>query len=272
MIEEGSISLSNKGAIAYLRLCRPSKMNALDASMVAHLRDACDSIEHDANTRVVIISGDGKGFCAGGDVQSWSNKSSEEFGRHWVRDGHVAFDALARLRQPVIAVLDGHALGGGLELATCADYRIAEEQVKIGQPETGLGIIPGWSGTQRAVRRFGAQIVRRMAMFGEVFNAREALELGIVDRVVLAGNGLSAAEDVAARVLRRAPSATELTKMLINAAEGEERERVLESLAGSVAAASPDLQVGLAAFHEKSMPDFNRLAKKLSASEGHSQD
>jgi enoyl-CoA hydratase/carnithine racemase len=173
-----------------------------------------------------------------------------------VRDGHAAFDALARLRQPVIAVLDGHALGGGLELAACADLRITEAHVRIGQPETGLGIIPGWSGTQRAVRRFGAQVVRRMAVMGEVFSAAEALALGIVDRVVPTGEGMAAAEAAAARVLMRGPRATELVKMMIAAAEGEERERVIEALAGALAAGSDDLREGLAAFREKRAARF----------------
>ena len=133
--------------------------------------------------------GDARLFRAGGDIAAWSGWSPEAFGTHWVRDGHAAFDALARLRQPLIAVLNGHALGGGLELAACADLRIAEAHVKLGQPETGLGIIPGWSGTQRAVRRFGAQTVRRMALFGEVFSAEQALALGLVDQVAAIWRG-----------------------------------------------------------------------------------
>ncbi|MEO0916936.1 MAG: enoyl-CoA hydratase/isomerase family protein [Pseudomonadota bacterium] len=241
--------------IARLRLNRPEKLNALDAEMVDELALRCREIEH-STARVVILSGEGKAFCAGGDIAAWSEEGPEAFGRHWVRDGHAAFDALARLRQPVIAVLDGHALGGGLELAACADLRMAEEQIKIGSPETGLGIIPGWSGTQRAVRRFGAQAVRRMAVMGEVLSAVEAERLGIVDRVVPTGDAQTAANEIAANVLQRSPRATELAKMMVNAAEGEERERVIEALAGSIAAASDDLAIGLAAFREKRKPDF----------------
>ena len=137
-----------------------------------------------------------------------------------------------------------------------ADLRIAEEHIKIGQPETGLGIIPGWSGTQRAVRRFGAQTVRRMAVMGEVFTAREAFDLGLVDHVVPSGEGPERAERAAQQVLRRGPQATELAKMMINAAEGEERERVIEALAGTIAAGSEDLAEGLASFREKRSPNF----------------
>lgn len=244
------------GAIARLTIRRPEKLNALDAEMVDALVPLCRQIERSA-AQVVILTGEGgKSFCAGGDIAAWSGWTPEAFGRHWVRDGHAAFDALARLRQPLIAVLNGHCLGGGLELAACADLRIAEAHVKLGQPEAGLGIIPGWSGTQRAVRRFGPQVVRRMALFGEVFTADQGLALGLVDQVVAQGEGMAAAEAVAARVLDRSPRSSELTKMLINAAEGEESERVLESLAGVVAAASPDLAEGLAAFRAKRKPDF----------------
>lgn len=251
------ILLDISGGVARLVLNRPDKLNALDCDMVDVLAQRCREIER-SEARVVILSGAGKAFCAGGDIAAWSGESPEAFGRHWVRDGHAAFDALARLVQPMIAVLDGHALGGGLELAACADLRIAERHIRIGQPETGLGIIPGWSGTQRAVRRFGAQAVRRMALFGEVFYAEEALALGLVDQVVDTGGAMAAAEAVAARVMARAPRATELTKMLINAAEGEERERVFEALAGSLAAGSPDLSEGLAAFREKRPPDYGK--------------
>jgi len=249
------IELTIKSGVARLVLNRPDKLNALTAQMCRDLLARCLEIEQ-SNARVVVLSGAGKAFCAGGDIGAWSTLSPETFADHWVRDGHLAFDALARLTVPVIAVLDGHALGGGLELAACADLRIAEEQIKIGQPETGLGIIPGWSGTQRAVRRFGAQVVRRMALLGEVFGAPEGLALGLVDEVVAQGSALMRADEVAQKVLLRGPQATKLTKMLINAADGEDTERVLDALAGRIAAGTSELEEGIAAFHEKRAPNF----------------
>lgn len=250
------IELRLDGAIARLTLQRPQRLNALDRATIDALGPMCRQIERSA-ARVVILTGAGeRSFCAGGDIAEWSALTPRDFGRHWLREGHDAFDALARLAQPVVAVLNGACLGGGLELAACADVRIAEAHVTLALPETGLGIIPGWSGTQRAVRRFGAQTVRRMAVLGEVFDAPQALALGLVDQVVPKGTGLEAAEAVAARVIGRAPRATELAKMLVNAAEGEDTGRVLESLAGVVAAASPDLAEGLAAWRDKRRPDF----------------
>ncbi len=251
-----TIDLRIEDRIARITIRRPEKLNALDADMVDGLIPLCRKIEASEARAVILTAEGGRAFSAGGDIAAWSGWSPEAFGNHWVRDGHAAFDALARLRQPLIAVLNGHTLGGGLELAACADLRIAEAHVTLGQPETGLGIIPGWSGTQRAVRRFGAQNIRRMALFGEVFDAQQALSLGLVDQVVATGGGLAAAQAVAVRLMGRGERASELVKMLVNAAEGEERDRVIEALAGSIAAASDELKEGLAAFREKRKPRF----------------
>lgn len=252
---DARISLSFDSSVAHLKLCRGDKLNALDADMIDGLLTICRQIDR-SDARVVILTGEGKAFCAGGDIAAWSSLSPDDFGRRWLRDGHQAFDALVRLRQPLIAVLNGACLGGGLELAACADLRIAEAHVKLALPETGLGIIPGWSGTQRASRRFGAQLIRRMALMGEVFTADQALSFGLVDQVVPSSQGMDAALVVAHRVAARSPRATEITKQLINAAEGEDRERTLEMLAGALVAGSDDLTEGLSAYREKRQPHF----------------
>jgi enoyl-CoA hydratase len=174
----------------------------------------------------------------------------------WIRIGHRAFDALANLRQPLIAALNGHTLGGGFEVATTADFRIAEEHIKLGLPETGLGIIPGWSGTQRAAHRFGAQAIRRMALAGEQFDAAEAKVLGLVDQVVAKGQSLAAAKILAAQICARGPTATQITKSLINAAESGNTANALEAGASGMAAASAELKEGVTAFKEKRKPVF----------------
>lgn len=255
--DDKRIHLSVDGAIATIRIDRPEKLNALNFEMLQALQRAADTVDAMSHVRAVIITGAGeKSFCAGGDIEAWSSWSAEDFAMTWVRIGHRTFDALARIRHPVIAALNGHCLGGGLELAVTADFRIAEEHVKIGQPETSLGIIAGWSGTQRAVRRFGAQTVRRMALAGEVFTAAEALLLGLVDKVVPKGESLPAALAFASQIASRSPQATRISKMMINAAEGEEREAVMESLGGYIAAGSNDLAKGLSAFRSKQKPEF----------------
>ena len=161
------------------------------------------------------------------------------------------------VRLPLVAVLNGPALGGGLELAATADLRIAEPAATLGLPETGIGMVPGWSGTQRLVRRFGAGPVRRMALFGERFRPDIALRLGLVDEMVAAGEGLARARALAAAAAGRGRLATVLAKQLVNAAEGEEGGAVAEMLAGSLVAFTDELREGVAAFRDKRAPRFD---------------
>jgi len=258
MIQSGVFSLKIIKSIGILRIEREDKRNALDAHMMNELGAICREIECNKDILVLILTGVGKSFCSGGDINAWCNYTPLQFARHWIRDGHESFDRLARLRQPVIAAINGHVFGGGLELAACADYRIAEDHVEVGQPECSLGIIAGWSGTQRVSRRFGSQVVRRMAIFGDVLSANKALAEGVVDEVVGQGASLDRAMILATAVIKRGPLATELTKMLINAAEGEERERVLEAFAGHIAASSGELAEGISAYQDKRSPKFKR--------------
>lgn len=252
------VTFEQAGAVGTVTLRRPEKFNALDIPMLRALETALDAAELAADVRVVLVSGEGKGFCAGGDIEAWAAMSAADFQHQWVRYGHRVFDRLARLRQPTVAVLSGHALGGGLELAAACDLRVAERQIKLGFPETSIGVVPGWSGTQRAVRRFGAQAVRRMALGGEVFAAPEALALGIVDRVVETGAALAEAKAWAERIAARGPLATEATKLMIAVAEGEESASSSEALASGFIALTGDLKAGAEAFRLKKTPVFSR--------------
>ncbi|MER9967122.1 enoyl-CoA hydratase/isomerase family protein [Mesorhizobium sp. M0060] len=255
---ERLVTFETDGAIGIVTLRRPEKFNALDIPMLRALEEALDEAETAEGVRVVLICGEGKGFCAGGDVEAWAAMSAVDFQVQWVRYGHRVFDRLARLRQPTIAVLAGHALGGGLELAAACDFRVAETQVKLGFPETSIGVVPGWSGTQRAVRRFGAQAVRRMALGGEVFLAIEAMTLGIVDRVVETGKAFAEARAWAGKIAERGPLATEAAKLMIAIAEGEESAAATEALASGFIALTSDLRAGVEAFKAKQKPAFSR--------------
>ena len=252
------VTFEQDGAVGIVTLRRPEKFNALDIPMLRALEAALDKAEDADGVRVVLICGEGKGFCAGGDVEAWSQMSAADFQIKWVRYGHRVFDRLARLRQPTIAVLSGHALGGGLELAVAADFRVAETQIKLGFPETSIGVVPGWSGTQRAVRRFGAQVVRRMALGGEILLAPEAQTLGVVDRVVETGKGFAEAKAWAEKIAARGPLATEAAKMMIAIAEGEESAAVAEALASGFIAMTDDLKEGVESFRTKQKPAFSR--------------
>lgn len=240
-----------EGPVATLTLARPEKLNALDIDMLRELAAACDEIEANTAVRVLILTGAGKAFSAGGDIKAWGGMDAAEFGHQWVRLGHRVFERLATLRMPVIAAMNGHAFGGGLELAGAADIRIAESHIRIGLPETALGMVPGWSGTQRLVRRFGAQIVRRMVLGGEMFSADEALAHGLVDVVAETGAALTAAREYAGRIAERGPAALEISKLMISVANGEDDGSAVEALGSILVAKTADLKEGVAAFAEK---------------------
>ncbi len=252
----GTVRIDIDCSLAIMTVSRPEKLNALDLDMLKALSEAADAVEANPDVHVAILTGEGKAFSAGGDIKAWGHMAPQEFGHAWVRYGHRVFERLATLRVPLIAALNGHALGGGLELAGLADIRIAEEQIKIGLPETGLGMIPGWSGTQRLVKRFGAQIVRRMALGGEIFTAEEARQSGMVDMVVATGTAVDAARDYARRVATRGPAALEITKLMVASANGEDNGTAVEALGSILVAKTGDLKEGVTAFREKRPAQF----------------
>jgi enoyl-CoA hydratase len=253
---EKTVRVEIEDAVAVMTVSRPEKVNAFDLDMLKALDAACDTVETNGSVRVAVITGEGKSFSAGGDIKAWGGMRPEEFGHQWVRFGHRVFERLATLRVPLIAALNGHALGGGLELAACADIRIAESQIKIGLPETGLGMVPGWSGTQRLVKRFGAQIVRRMVLGGEMFSAEEGRANGLVDQVVETGSAVAEARAYAVRIATRGPAALEISKLMIAVANGEDNGAGVEALGSILAAKTGDLKEGIAAFSEKRPATF----------------
>ena len=253
----GTVKVEVRDHVAVMTISRPEKLNALDLDMLKALADAADAVEADPTVRAAVLTGEGKGFSAGGDIKAWGGMQPQEFGHQWVRHGHRVFERLATLRVPLVAALNGHALGGGLELAGIADIRIAEAHIKVGLPETGLGMVPGWSGTQRLVKRFGAQVIRRMALGGEIFSAEEARLLGLVDAVVETGTVVDAATAYARRIAARGPAALEIVKMMIASANGEDNGTAVEALGSILAAKTGDLREGVAAFSEKRQANFN---------------
>lgn len=255
---ESSVRVENiagDDALAVIRLCRAAKLNALDLKMLDQLEAALRRVE-ESDARAVIVTGDGKHFCAGGDITAWSKLSPQEFAHQWIRHGHRIFDRLAELRQVTIAAVNGGAMGGGLELAAACDFRVVEAGAKFSLPETALGMAPGWSGTQRLARRFGAQAVRRMALAGDAFDAQAAHALGMADRIAPAGQSLTVAEELARAILARGPAAVQTAKLMLAAAEGESMAAAVEALAGAALAGSAELREGVAAFAAKRAPKF----------------
>ncbi|HEX2525155.1 MAG TPA: enoyl-CoA hydratase/isomerase family protein [Geminicoccus sp.] len=254
----GDITLAIDGPIALVTLVRPDKLNALTAAMLDRLHTIADQLDAEDAIRAVILTGTGeRAFCAGADIADWGSLDPHAFGHRWIRAGNRIFDRWARLRPPVIAALNGATLGGGLELAACADLRIAEAHARFGLPEARIGVIPGWSGTQRLVRRAGSQAVRRLVLTAEPIDATEALRVGLVDELVPTGQSLARAQALAAGMAERAPLALRIAKQLVNAAEGEDASGTLDSLAGSLAAGTDDVREGIAAFKAKRAASFS---------------
>lgn len=250
-----TIQLKTDGPVAELHLDNPSKLNALTFAMLEQLESHCATLERDDTVRVVLLTAEGdRAFCVGADVKDWSKFPPPSFARAWVRDGHRIFDRLARLSKPTIAVLNGATLGGGLELAAACDMRVAAPTATLGLPEAGIGIVPGWSGTQRLLRLLPEPVVKEMALFGRRLSAERAHGLGLIAEV--ADDPLKAARDIAAALLPQSPRAVEVAKYMIHAGAGEDRAALIEALGGGMAAATGDKAEGIAAFSERRKPTF----------------
>ncbi|MFZ2103020.1 MAG: enoyl-CoA hydratase/isomerase family protein [Oricola sp.] len=250
-----ALHLIRAGAIAELRLDNPGKLNALTLPMLEALDAHCAELERDPAVIAVIVTAEGdRAFCTGADIIAWSNLPPADFARHWVRDGHRIFDRLARLSKPTIAAISGHAFGGGLELASACDIRVIAPSATLALPETGVGIVPGWSGTQRLARLLPEPVLKEMALFGRRISAERALALGFVAEI--AEDARAAALAIAEKTLSTSPRATEIAKYMLHAAVGEDRSAMVEALGGGMIAASADKAEGVAAFRAKRRPEF----------------
>ena len=250
-----AVHLQMHGPVAELRLDNPAKLNCFTVAMLGQLADHLEAIERLAGIACVLVTAEGdKAFCTGADINGWGDLSPAEFARHWVRDGHRIFDRLARLSRPTIAVLNGHAFGGGLELAAACDIRVMAPKATIALPEAGVGIVPGWSGTQRLARLLPEPVIKEMALFGRRIGAERALALGFVAEI--AEDPRAAAEAIAARAAGLSPRAVEIAKSMIHAARGEDSGAMIEALGSAAIAATADREEGVSAFRDKRKPEF----------------
>lgn len=249
-----SLHLIRHGDLVELRLDNPAKLNALTVPMLEALSAHLDTVEREGARALLVTAVGPRAFCTGADINAWGGLSPAEFARNWVRGGHRIFDRLARLACPTIAVLQGHAFGGGLELASACDIRVMAPGATLALPETGVGIVPGWSGTQRLLRLLPEPVVKEMALFGRRLSAERALTLGFVAEV--SETPFDAAMAMAARLMDSSPRATEVAKYMIHAGRGEDTPALIEALASGMTAASADKAEGVAAFRAKRKPDF----------------
>lgn len=242
------------GQIATITLNRPEKLNALDVEMLDALVTHLDEIAAADDVRVVLLRGAGKkAFCVGADIIAWTALQPLDMWRQWIARGHRVFDRVAKLRQPVIAVLEGYTLGGGLELAMAADIRLAGDWVQFGQPEVKLATIPGWGGTSRLPALIGAARAKQMIFSGERINAQTALAWGLVNEIHAAEALYPRVDELAGQIAANAPVAVQLAKQVIDAGL---TGPALEGIAGALAANSEDAKEGLAAFQARRTPQF----------------
>lgn len=250
-----AVHLTLHGPLAELRLDNPARMNAFTTRMLDQLEAHLTAIERSPAIRAVMLSAEGdRAFCTGADINGWGDLGPAEFARHWVRDGHRIFDRLAQLSKPTVAVLNGHAFGGGLELAAACDIRVMAPKATLALPEAGVGIVPGWSGTQRLLRLLPEPMVKEMALFGHRIKADRALAVGFVAAVN--DDPRASALALLDRAITLSPRATEISKAMIHAAQGESRGAMVEALGSAAIAASEDRREGVAAFREKRKPEF----------------
>lgn len=250
-----AVHLLIDGAIAEFRLDNPAKLNALTPAMLDDLAAHCDAVERDPAIRCVLLTAVGhRAFCTGADIAAWADLSPADFARHWVREGHRVFDRIARLSKPTIAVLEGHAFGGGLELAAACDIRVMAPAARLALPETGVGIVPGWSGTQRLARLLPEPVLKEMALFGRPLSAFRALTLGFAADV--GDDPAQLAVEIAGKLTETSPRATEVAKYMLHAGVGEDTSAMIETLGSGMIAASEDKAEGVAAFRAKRKPAF----------------
>ena len=251
------LDFSKQQDIGILRIDNPSRANILNREALMRFKELLSQCEEDDGIRALIISGSGdKVFCGGADIGDWSDLSPRDYANKWVKWGHPIFDALARLRCPTIAALNGHSYGGGLELAAACDLRLAARDILFALPEPQLGIIPGWSGTQRLARELPAALLRELLFCGSKLSAERMHRCGFINQLVARKELMDAAMDMAKQIKRAAPIAVETAKLSLNIALNEGKAEAIEALAAASVSATEDANEGVRSFNEKREPDF----------------
>jgi enoyl-CoA hydratase/carnithine racemase len=253
-----TILFDREGPVAVITINRPKVRNALSAQTLDELRRAVLAIKHDSALRSVIVTGAGdKAFVAGADINELAQQTPASARNHALSGQHV-FDLIENLGKPVIAAINGYALGGGCELAMACTLRIAADTATLGQPEINLGLIPGYAGTQRLSRLVGAGRALELLLTGDQIGAHEAHRLGLVNRVVPAANLMTESHALAAVLATKAPVAMRYIIDAVN--KGLQmplaEAQVFEATLFGLVASTDDMREGTLAFLEKRQPAF----------------
>ncbi len=254
---ENILSTTNQG-ITTITINRPSKLNALNKATIEELHQAFNAANQDKDTKVIIVTGSGeKAFVAGADISEFANFDVENGGKLAAKGQEILFDFVQNLSTPVIAAVNGFALGGGLELAMSAHFRIASDNAKMGLPEVSLGVIPGYGGTQRLPQLIGKGRAMEMVMTAGMIDAQTALSYGLVNHVVTQDELLPLAEKIAGKIMKNSSVAIGKAIQAVNAnykdgVNGFEVE--IEQFGACFG--TEDFKEGTTAFLEKRKADF----------------
>src|SRR5437763_3002877 len=253
-----NLLVEQRGSIAYVTINRPKVLNALNAATMGELRSAFTQIKDDGGVRAVILTGSGeKSFVAGADIGELQKNNPVE-AKEYTHRGQAVLDLIENLGKPVIACINGFALGGGCEIAMACTMRLASDNAKLGQPEVKLGIIPGYGGTQRLPRLVGKGPAMQMVLAGEMITAQEAHRIGLVNEVVAPAELVPRAEAIAQKIIANAPLAVQYAMEAVN--KGMEMTLAeglfLEATLFAVSCATEDKKDGTSAFLEKRQPQF----------------
>jgi enoyl-CoA hydratase len=250
-----SVRVERDERIAVVTLDRPKQLNALSAQLMNELVGALEELDADPEVRCIVLAGNERAFAAGADIEEMVDASAMDM----LAQRRVGqWDAIRTLRTPLVAAVSGWCLGGGCELAMACDLIVASETARFGQPETGLGIIPGAGGTQRLTRALGKAKAMDVILTGRFLNAREAERAGLIARVVAQEAWLEETKSVARAIASKGPVAQQLAKAAVNRAFDSTLEVGLdyERKQLYLAFASEDAREGLRAFTEKRTPEF----------------
>ena len=253
-----NVLYEKRGAIAYVTVNRPKVLNALNARTWKDLRIAFDDAREDISVRGVILTGAGdKAFVAGADINELAQSTAAN-ARQSSRSGQEVLDLIENLGKPVVAAINGFALGGGCETAMACTIRIAAEHARFGQPEVKLGLPPGGGGTQRLPRLVGKGRALQLILSGEVISAQEAYRIGLVNEIVPAADLISRAEAILKMIAANAPIAVELALEAVNRGldSSQSEGLALEASYFGLCAGTEDKKEGTSAFLEKRAPKF----------------
>ena len=251
------IDIQKADGVALLTVNRPEALNAMDVAMLAELSEAIEQVESDDEVRVLVITGAGKAFVGGADIAHMCGLSPQE-AKEWSEFGQRTLGMIENMKKPVIAAVNGYALGGGTELAMACDIRVASERAVFGQPEVKLGMIAGFGGTQRLPRLVGPGRAKEMLFTGDHYDAEAAFTMRLVNKVVPAGELLDYCLDMAKRIAARGPQAVRLSKEAVNKGRDMDLEAALRLESDLYAAvfSTDEPREGCGAFLEKREPKW----------------